>query len=76
MIAKATEVFPYYVAFFTLFSYIYIYIVKASINISSKINRQEAKNQGFYDGRFRMKIVKDAKKELSRRWCRISTANA
>lgn len=33
-------------------------------------NRKEAKAQGFYDGRFRTKVVKDAKKEARKRACR------
>lgn len=40
--------------------------------ISLKLNRQEATKQGFFDGRFRTRKVKDAKKELSKRWCKLS----
>lgn len=32
--------------------------------------RESAKSQGFYDGRFKTKVVKDKKKELSLRWAR------
>lgn len=32
--------------------------------------RESAKEQGFYDGRFRTKVVKDKKKENSRKWAR------
>ena len=32
--------------------------------------RESAKEQGFYDGRFKTKVVKDKKKELSRNWAR------
>lgn len=40
--------------------------------ISLKINRQEALKQGFYDGRFRTRKVKDAKKDLNKRWCKLN----
>ena len=32
--------------------------------------RESAKAQGFYDGRFKTKVVKDKKKEMSRKWPR------
>ena len=32
--------------------------------------RESAKAQGFYDGRFKTKVVKDKKKEMSRKWAR------
>lgn len=34
-------------------------------------NRESAKEQGFYDGRFREKIVKDKKKENKKKWARL-----
>lgn len=33
-------------------------------------NREQAKEQGFYDGRFRPKVVKDLKKHRSKRAAR------
>ena len=36
-------------------------------SIQSKINRQEAIDQGFYDGRFRKRIIPNKKKELDKR---------
>ena len=33
-------------------------------------NRELAKQQGFYDGRYRQKVVKDKKKEFARKWAR------
>ena len=33
-------------------------------NINQSINRESAKEQGFYDGRFREKIVLDKKKNF------------
>lgn len=35
-----------------------------------KKNREDAKEQGFYDGRFRPRIVKDKKKWASKRGSR------
>jgi len=32
--------------------------------IQQEINRESAKKQGFYDGRFRTKVVPDKKKNL------------
>ena len=52
-------------------------ILKQNFNIMNNIfnqsksrERESAKSQGFYDGRFRTKIVKDRRKELSRNWAR------
>jgi hypothetical protein len=39
---------------------------KQEQNIDAKINRQDAKEQGFYDGRFRSKVVPDKKKKDSK----------
>ena len=36
------------------------------MNIDKKINRQNAKDQGFYDGRFRRRVVADKKKKASK----------
>lgn len=49
--------------------------MKSSLTIDQKINRREALSQGFYDGRFRTRKVKDSKKELSKRWCRSGVTN-
>ena len=35
-----------------------------------KAERESAKEQGFYDGRFRPRIVKDKKKWISKTACR------
>ena len=48
--------------------------MKKTDKISSKLNRQEAKQQGFYDGRFRTRKVTDKKKDLDKRWCRLSNS--
>jgi len=40
--------------------------VKKKTNILKKLNRESAKDQGFYDGRFSTKVVKDKKKEESK----------
>jgi hypothetical protein len=47
--------------------------VKKPDKISSKLNRQEAIRQGFYDGRFRNRKIEDKKKDLNKRWCRLSS---
>lgn len=49
---------------------IYYNIMKSLPNITQKINRRDALEQGFYDGRFRTRKVKDSKKESNKRWCR------
>lgn len=36
-------------------------------SIQSKINRQDAIDQGFYDGRFRKRIIPNKKKEQDKR---------
>jgi hypothetical protein len=43
---------------------------KKQPNIDAKINRQEAVEQGFYDGRFRSKVVPDKKKKKSKEQAR------
>ena len=40
--------------------------MKKKTNILKKLNRESAKKQGFYDGRFSTKIIKDKKKEESK----------
>jgi hypothetical protein len=40
------------------------------MKLDQKINRQNALDQGYYDGRFRPKVVKDKKKEKSKREAR------
>jgi IS5 family transposase len=44
--------------------------VKKKHKYRQKANREEAKEQGFYDGRFRPRIVKDLKKHRSKRGSR------
>lgn len=34
-------------------------------------NREVMKECGFFDGRYRQKVVKDKKKHLSKNFCRI-----
>ena len=41
-----------------------------TFKLSQGRERESAKEQGFYDGRFKIKVVKDKKKELSRNWAR------
>lgn len=38
--------------------------------IALRLQRKLAMQQGFYDGRFKEKTVKDKKKEAKRRWAR------
>ena len=42
-----------------------------AVKSTKAARREKAKEQGMYDGRFRPKIVKDKKKELSKKKCRI-----
>jgi hypothetical protein len=39
---------------------------ESSFNFMKGKNREEAKTQGFYDGRFMPRIIKDRKKHLSK----------
>jgi len=39
--------------------------------MSKASQRQSAKAQGFYDGRFRSKVVRDAKKHANKTACKI-----
>jgi len=41
-----------------------------SFNVAKRLQRKLAMQQGFYDGRFKEKIVKDKKRELSRKLSR------
>ena len=41
-----------------------------SLGVAKKLQRKLALQQGFYDGRFKEKTVKDKKKENSRRLAR------
>ena len=43
--------------------------------MSKASQRESAKAQGFYDGRFRSKIVRDAKKHANKTACKIKTKN-
>ncbi|HNP49004.1 MAG TPA: hypothetical protein PKK99_08780 [Bacteroidia bacterium] len=38
--------------------------------VAKKLQRKLAVQQGFYDGRFQEKTVKDKKKEMKKRWAR------
>ncbi len=38
--------------------------------LEKKIQREIAKEQGFFDGRFRTKVVEDKKKKLNKYFCR------
>ncbi len=42
----------------------------SSFHAAKSLQRKLAKQSGFYDGRFREKIVKDKKKESSKKWAR------
>jgi hypothetical protein len=39
----------------------------SSLNAAKRLQRKLAMQQGYYDGRFKEKVVKDKKKEESRR---------
>ena len=43
--------------------------IKASA-LRKKLERQKAKEAGFYDGRFRKRVIKDKKKDASRKEAR------
>ncbi|MBK6446703.1 MAG: hypothetical protein IPG90_16000 [Bacteroidetes bacterium] len=43
---------------------------QSSNTIAKRLQRKLAIQQGFYDGRFKEKTVKDKKKESRRRWAR------
>jgi len=43
------------------------------IQHSKKKSRELAMKDGYYDGRFRPRVVKDKKKEASRKACRTKT---
>lgn len=40
---------------------------KELFNMAKDAERESAKNQGFFDGRFRSRVIKDQKKEESRK---------
>jgi len=42
-------------------------MAQTNAQLEKKINRKNAMEQGFYDGRFKPRVVKDAKKETNRR---------
>jgi hypothetical protein len=44
--------------------------------VARKLQRKLALQQGFYDGRFRERTVKDKKKEAKRLWARRRDSNA
>ena len=41
-----------------------------AVQVAKKLQRKIAIQQGFYDGRFREKTIKDKKKEERKRWSR------
>lgn len=43
---------------------------KTSFDVAKRLQRKLAIQQGFYDGRFKEKVVKDKKKEYSKRLSR------
>lgn len=49
---------------------------KQSLTVAQRLQRKLAVQQGFYDGRYREKIVKDKKKEARRRWAREKSKTA
>ena len=42
----------------------------SSFNAAKTLQRKLALQQGYYDGRFKEKIVKDKKKEERKKWAR------
>ncbi|MBL0104794.1 MAG: hypothetical protein IPP51_14160 [Bacteroidetes bacterium] len=43
---------------------------ESSLNIAKKLQRKMAIAEGYYDGRFKEKTIKDKKKEYKRTWAR------
>ena len=41
-----------------------------SLLVAQNLQRKLARQEGFYDGRFREKVIKDKKKEGKRMWAR------
>ncbi len=41
-----------------------------AIDVAKKLQRKIAIQQGYYDGRYREKIIPDKKKEAKRKWAR------
>ena len=41
-----------------------------SMLVAQNLQRKLALQEGFYDGRFKEKVVKDKKKEAKKRWAR------
>lgn len=39
----------------------------SSLNLAKKLQRKLAMQEGYYDGRFRNKVIKDKKKEANRK---------
>ncbi|MFN8166020.1 MAG: hypothetical protein U0X76_07590 [Bacteroidia bacterium] len=46
-----------------------------SLNIAKRLQRKIAIAEGFYDGRFKEKTIKDKKKEAKRTWARKKGRN-
>ena len=40
------------------------------MEVAKKLQRKIALQQGFYDGRFKEKLIPDKKKEAKKRWAR------
>ena len=45
----------------------------SSFNAAKRLQRKLAMQAGFYDGRFKEKVVKDKKKEQKKKWARKKT---
>ena len=43
--------------------------------VAQNLQRKLALQEGFYDGRFKEKVVKDKKKEAKKRWARKKERN-
>lgn len=41
-----------------------------TLNIDKKIQRELAKLSGYYDGRYKTRVITDKKKQLSKEFCR------
>ena len=44
-----------------------------ALQAAKRLQRKLAKQAGFYDGRFKEKVVKDKKKEQKKKWARKKT---
>jgi len=46
-----------------------------SFHAAKRLQRKLAMQAGFYDGRYKVKVVKDKKKEQKKKWARWKTKN-